>query len=683
MTTPTPDDGFGTPSYSGSPRRGTPASTAQGSPPLGLPPALVLPGGRRRRRGGGRRWRLPVALGAVVLAAAGVFVSCQVFGDSPEQDAAQSFLDAVARGDVAAASRATTESAAARRALPASLQGMAPAKASFDAGDVSNTSDASARVGYDASWRLPRDRGEWRYSGTLDVRRVGSDDWRVVWKADTIAPGLRDAEHLSLVSVQPPRASLNDRDGKALFTEQPVVTVGIDPTQVRDLRGLSATLGKVSALQSTAAEIEKSVRAVPKGTRFVPIITLRRPAYDKIRGAVRDLPGTAFQERDAVLSPRSGFASALLGSVGPATAEQVADSKGELSAEDEVGQGGLQERFNDTLTGMSGYRVLAVDGETGEARRLATPSEPRPGKAVTLTLDRTVQRAADDALDNVPLPAAIVVTSRSTGQILAVANSAASPGNIALNGQYPPGSVFKIASFASLFTNAGLKVGTPVDCPGKILVNGQTIQNENAFDKGRIDFGRAFAFSCNTTTARLALARLKQGQLATTAALLGLGQKWDLPLDSFSGSIPPAAQSNELAAEAYGQGRTLVSPLLMSEIVAAASTGRAIAPTLVAGKTGARIDSLSPAVTADMRRVMRGVVTVPGATGRILDGLPGDPGGKTGTAEYGNDKPPKAHSWFAGTRGDLAFSVLVENGEFTPHTGVVVARRLLERIPVN
>jgi len=42
--------------------------------------------------------------------------------------------------------------------------------------------------------------------------------------------------------------------------------------------------------------------------------------------------------------------------------------------------------------------------------------------------------------------------------------------------------------------------------------------------------------------------------------------------------------------------------------------------------------------------------------------LPAGTFGKTGTAEFGTDNPPKTHAWFVGYRGHVAFAVLVEGG---------------------
>src|SRR5699024_1013520 len=77
--------------------------------------------------------------------------------------------------------------------------------------------------------------------------------------------------------------------------------------------------------------------------------------------------------------------------------------------------------------------------------------------------------------------------------------------------------------------------------------------------------------------------------------------------------------------------------------------------------------------------MMRRAVTEGTAT--KLKDVPGDPvHGKTGTAEYGAETPPRTHSWFAGFQGDLAVSVLVEDGGFGAEAAVPVAKECFDTI---
>jgi cell division protein FtsI/penicillin-binding protein 2 len=73
---------------------------------------------------------------------------------------------------------------------------------------------------------------------------------------------------------------------------------------------------------------------------------------------------------------------------------------------------------------------------------------------------------------------------------------------------------------------------------------------------------------------------------------------------------------------------------------------------------------------------MRAVVTEGTAT--VLRDVPGEPvSGKTGTAEFGPEVPPRTHAWFTGFSGDLAFAVLVEDGGFGGRVAAPLAGELL------
>ncbi|MGB7795561.1 MAG: penicillin-binding transpeptidase domain-containing protein, partial [Pseudonocardiaceae bacterium] len=73
---------------------------------------------------------------------------------------------------------------------------------------------------------------------------------------------------------------------------------------------------------------------------------------------------------------------------------------------------------------------------------------------------------------------------------------------------------------------------------------------------------------------------------------------------------------------------------------------------------------------------MRAVVTRGTATN--LAAVPGAAVfGKTGTAEHGSTAPPQADSWFTGYQGDLAFAVLVENGQTSGVPANPIAQKFL------
>jgi len=602
-----------------------------------------------------------------VLVAASL-AACSHGGTSPEQAAAQRFLDALGRDDAAAAAAATSDRAGAGDVIASSLKSLGN-----PSGTLRVTSQHGTSAQYHASWSVAGTSTPWTYQGTLQLSN-NSGAWTVAWTPSAIYPDLGAGQHLLARHTQPPRAQLEDAAGQPMFTQTPVVYVGIEPSQVKNLESLAATLA--ATLHIGAADIVNSVKHAPARDAFVDVITLRKPAYEAVRSIIHPLPGTVFRTGTELLGPTSRFAQPLLGHVGTATADIVKASGGRVRDRDQTGLDGLQRVFDAQLAGTPGVDIYAADADGTPVRKLAGLGAPRPGKPVQLTLDRAVQSAADDALGSVPQSTAIVAVQPSTGRILAVANSAATPGDIALAGQYPPGSSYKIVTAEAALAGGRLTAETLEACPGTKTVDGRVFVNDDRFDLGTVPLRTAFAMSCNTTFMTLGLA-LPPTALGTAARQLGLDAAWRLPVESFSGSVPPPVGLTEQAADAIGQGRVLVSPLAMAEAAGAVQAGRPVAPSLVVGDQAQAGPPLPQQTAATLRDLMRATVTSGRAT--ELADLPGDVAGKTGTAEYGTATPPRSHGWFAGYRGDLAFAVFVYDGQ-TSKVAVAITHSFLAKL---
>src|SRR5690606_37458739 len=82
-----------------------------------------------------------------------------------------------------------------------------------------------------------------------------------------------------------------------------------------------------------------------------------------------------------------------------------------------------------------------------------------------------------------------------------------------------------------------------------------------------------------------------------------------------------------------------------------------------------------------LRDLMRAVVT--SVSGGAVRDVPGGPvHGKTGTAEYGTEEPPRTHAWFIGFQDDVAFAVLVAEtpDAFGGRVAAPIAAGFLERL---
>lgn len=616
---------------------------------------------------------------AVAVAALGAWQGPRLLGDDDgDRRAARAFAAAWAGGtlDDLRFDPASGDDPAAQ--VAALVDGLTPADAERPAEvavrSVRRDGDR-ATASLDVRWELGQ---PWSYRTELPLRRTDYA-WRPVLTPSVVHPDLAEGAVLRSRLEQAPRAAITDRTGAALVTDRPVVVVGLQPSRTTDLPRTVAQVAGLTDVDAAALE-RRAVATSPDA--FVEVVVLRREAYETVRDRLRPVPGVVLREGTRQLAPTAAFARALLGRVGPATAEAVEASGGSIRADQVVGLSGLQEQFDRELGGTAGLTVEAV-GPDGAARAVLHHVAPQAGRPLQLTLDAEVQRVADAALDGAPpdRAAALVVVQPSTGDVLAVANDGPDgPGSDrALTGRYPPGSTFKIASALALL-RAGLGLDDVVPCPASVTVAGKRFVNAEAEVLGDQPFRTDFAHSCNTAFVGSA-DRITSAQLQTAARDLGYGPA-DLGIGSaaleVAGDVPTTPDAVAHAAQMIGQGEVLASPLAVAVSAATVADGRLRPPRLLAEAPVSAPGPVLPEAEA-LRALTRAVVTE--GTGTALRDVPGEPvRGKTGTAEFGTRVPPQTHAWFAGSSGDLAFSVLVEDSGFGGAVAAPLAADLLRRL---
>ncbi|MCI7238823.1 MAG: penicillin-binding protein [Anaerococcus sp.] len=147
--------------------------------------------------------------------------------------------------------------------------------------------------------------------------------------------------------------------------------------------------------------------------------------------------------------PNRELASHILGYMGPiATSDELdkyVDEKGYLRDEI-IGKTGIEEAYEDNLKGKNGKSLVTVDSG-GNRRQTISKTTSKPGDDIYLTIDKDLQKQAEDSLKNVldsirlgetynsdygsfnaidPAPnaesGAVVVTDVKTGEVLAMAS---------------------------------------------------------------------------------------------------------------------------------------------------------------------------------------------------------------------------------------------------------------------
>lgn len=517
--------------------------------------------------------------------------------------------------------------------------------------------------------------GRWVSRTTLRLRLVGGR-WRVRWSPTTVDPHLGAGDRFAVAASWPARAPILGQGGAPLTNEVPMVHVGLVGARVTDPAGVTAAL---EAAGAPAAQVTAALaQAQRHPQQFVEVFDLTRTAYDQVEAQLYPVPGTTFEPYTARQALTPDLAAHVVGTTGPVTAQQLAQLGPPYAAGDVVGQTGIEAADERQLAGTPGGRVTVVDAAGATVAVLATFAA-RPGTAVLTTIDPPVEEAAESALDAVTQPADLVAVQASTGEVLAAVTRPDTSGfDAALDGEYPPGSTFKVVTTAALVEH-GLGATSPAPCPSSITVDGEVFHNFEGEASDSLDLEQAFAESCNAAFIRLVQTTgLPPAALPQAAAAFGLGAALHPGLAAFGGSVPTPASAAEEAADAIGQGRVVVSPLVMAGVAAAVDAGSVHPARLVTGAP----DDAAPATPVDagvlavLRPLMAAVVTSPEGTAAGA-GLPAGTYGKTGTAEYGSGPNPPTHAWFIGYDQDLAFAVLVVGGGVGGQVAAPVAARFL------
>ncbi|MGQ0467310.1 MAG: penicillin-binding transpeptidase domain-containing protein [Sporichthyaceae bacterium] len=615
-------------------------------------------------------------------------------GDRKGEDAesiGRAFLDDWSAGRYSEAAARTSDPAKALAALEEIQTDLRPDSRTF-APKSPDCSGGTCRMDFDADLFLNA-LGAWPYqsSMTLAKQKVAEDDrWVVQWTPSVIHPRLADDLKLGRARGLPGRSTILDRNDAPLVDNQKVFKVGVAAGQVAE--GAIETLAKL--LDVNVDGLRTRTFQADDG-QFVEAVVLRESDYRAKKSEIDAIGGVVVREDRLALAPTRQYARAVLGTVGNATAASLANAGPYASKADQVGSFGLQGLYQKQLAGKPRGRIELKRRTTDAVLEQLYSWEQVRGTPLKTTLDKRVQDAAEAAVALTGENSSVVAVDVRTGDILAVANGPAVEAgeDRAINGQYAPGSTFKILTAAALL-EAGLEPSDSVDCPSSTTVDGKRFENYDGLGSlGRVSLRRAFAESCNTAFITEAM-KLPEDALTKAAEAFGVGNDWRLTLSSYSGNVPPPNGPTDRAAAAIGQGRVLMSPLAMAMVAAAVASGTPREPRLLRSGPPPRetptvtpVPDPSPSATpvalpplehaAELRELM--FETVLKGTASILNVGP-RVGAKTGTAEYGSETEPGKHAWMVGFVGDIAFAVIVERGDTGSKTAGPLARTFVERI---
>jgi penicillin-binding protein A len=384
---------------------------------------------------------------------------------------------------------------------------------------------------------------------------------------------------------------------------------------------------------------------------------------------------------------------------------------------------GLEQTENQVLGGTDSSQFLS------RLDRIITGQPPR-GSNVELSLDPDVQRAAFEALGN--LQGAVVAIEPSTGRILALAtspsydtNSLAVHNTASVEESYtqlvddpahplfnrgiggdlnPPGSTFKLVVASAALSSGDYTGDSMLPNPAiyQLPQSSSTVRNASGGACGpgdEVSLADALRLSCNIPFAELAV-ELGDEAIRAEAERYGFNQSVEIPLTSTASTYPRTiTDAAQTALSGFGQGQTTATPLQMAMVSAGIANGgvvmnprmidSVIAPDLTVEETMESTEfgrALETDAANELARMMVANVSDGAASGARIDGT--EVGGKTGTAENGDERPYTL--WFTGFAPaddpQVAVAVVVEDGGGQGQSGsgntiaAPIAQRVMEAV---
>lgn len=415
------------------------------------------------------------------------------------------------------------------------------------------------------------------------------------------------------VILEPARGLIYDRNGVLLANNVPSFSLYVSLEDVKDREELIQKMTELIGLDPEMIRKKLAIRGAKQVPRKIKDrLTLREATL--IESHRLDLPGVMIQVESQRNYPSGVTAAHVLGYVGEVSAEQLEKPEyAELHQGSVVGQYGVEKYFDRVVRGEAGQKSVEVDA-LGHEKRTVVVDQPKAGDDLFLTIDARLQKVAEDLLGQES--GAIVALDPTTGDILAMASRPAFDPNVlsreltgkqwveivqdegrplnnrASQGQYPPGSTFKVMMAAAALESKTVTPSSTVQCNGGYQFGRRLYHDWKASGHGSVDMRRALIHSCDVYFYTIGQ-RMGIDTMAEFGRAFGLGQETGVELPSERIGIMPSTAwkqkaknepwlPGETISAAIGQGYVTVTPLQMASLIGTvANDGVTFRPRLV------------------------------------------------------------------------------------------------------
>ncbi|MBI2915764.1 MAG: penicillin-binding protein 2 [Elusimicrobia bacterium] len=527
-----------------------------------------------------------------------------------------------------------------------------------------------------------------------------------------------EANRTTLFFEQAPRGIILDRNGKVLADNQPTFVVLWMPIELKR-EVLATTVEKLSGLLrlkegDLASRLKPAVQRVSL-TRVIDRVP-RDLAFSLMEHRP-DLPGISVVTEMQRDYPQGSLASHLLGYLGKVTPEELENrleepETGEPHGEQFLGKMGLEKVYDSLLRGRPGGMRIEVDA-LGRPLKILDHQKPVAGYFLKTTIHSEIQKVAEDALSRTGMPGALLAMDPRNGEILAFVSSPEFDPNLflrrgdeesgglssllsseeqplfnrAVQGQYAPGSIFKIVVAAAALEGKKIAPEQNFYCPGYFWLGGPGGKKFTCWKKeghGSLNLHDAVVHSCNVYFYNLGL-RTGPDLMETMARRFALGSSTGLEFPGEKkGSIPGRTMfktgkrrwfDGDTLNMAIGQGTILFTPLQAIQMVNLVATrGKLFRPHLlreIRNPAGDLVQSSPPEPLEDLSLSQETwdfltqslTDVVERGTGQSCKIAGIHVAGKTGTVQNPHGKD---HAWFVAfapsENPTISVSVIVEHG---------------------
>lgn len=535
------------------------------------------------------------------------------------------------------------------------------------------------------------------------------------------------------------RGKILDTNNNVIADIRPSFNLYITPEDTKDIEMIYKILTR--RLEIDKNQFYQTIKISPLYKNILIERDLNREDVAFIEEHKIDLPGVFFKVEPLRNYKEGGLAAHLIGYIGEVSKSQLtALKKLDYRQGDFIGQYGLEKIYEKNLRGKNGSKEIEVDA-SGRELKILQQVFPKQGQSLVLTIDLEIQKIVEKLLEN--KEGAVVVLNPNSGAVLAMASSPSFDPNLfagrfpkatwaglvndklyplqnrAIQGQYAPGSVYKIITASAGLGEGIIDEKFTTFCKGYFRLGKGQYRCWKKRGHGKVNLHKALVQSCDVFFYKLGY-RIGIDTLSRYAYGFGLGKisGFELPEEK-RGLIPSKTWKiknrnepwlpGETISVSIGQSYNLVTPLQMANLISAIANGGTIWKPYVLksiiAKDGTVINKTEPQIIKKIpikgkhldiiRRALLGVVAEKRGTGYRARIPKIKVSGKTGTTQVirmkDDDKSNKEevpyrfrdHAWFVAfapfENPLISVSVIIEHGGHGGAVSAPIAREIIKK----